>query len=341
MSLQSATLGRFWIGPQTAKESAATTYYPFKGNLIDAAPGQMTRNLGSMVGGSLLPAGSIKTAAWSGGGMTLPPPLDDYIGWLLYAFAGTASTVDNGDSTYTHYFPSGADSESVARYLTARRTIPGSSTLYEQMEDMVPVRLLWSFTPGEFAVLRSDMIGRTPTKPTSFDTTFNAKDQSSVPIACKGHFELPDETPITTATAVTLEIANLVPDLRQVLTLGSYYPLDFPVLGRAATINFSYLWENSTLYETLYYSGTAWSPIIYNSSVEVEVQSPGFITGALPYKLSFYADSVDWQCQPIALAGGDLVQLNMTGSIADSSAAGHDWYLALTNGTASYTWPTP
>ena len=240
MSLQSATLGKIWLGPQTAKGSAASTYYGWKANMVDVAPNQMTRNIGQMVGGSLVPQGSVKTAAWSGGAMVCPPPLDDYIGWLLYAFAGSVSSVDNGNSTYAHYFPSGADDTAPAKYLTARREVPATSALYEQFEDQVPYRLLLGVAAGEFATMRAEMAGRTPSEPDGSGWTYTTKDQTSVPVACKGHFELPDDTALNTVNGVTLDMTNIIPPVGQVLTVGNYYPYDFPVLGRQITLTFSW-----------------------------------------------------------------------------------------------------
>jgi len=307
--------------------------------MVDVAPDQMTQNIGQLVGGSLLPGGSVKTAAWSGGALVAPPPLDDYIGWLLYAFAGSVSTVNEGDGSYSHYFPSGADSEAPAKYLTARRQVPATSTLYEQMEDQVPYRLLFGLTPGQFATMRAEMVGREPTEPDGSGWSYDAKDESSVPIACKGSFELPQDTQLNTISGVTLDLTNVVPPLQQVLTMGNYYPYDFPVLSRQITLGFAALWESKDLYEQLYYSGGNWSPTVYSSSVEVEIQSTGVITGALPYKLVFYGQEVDWECDPIALVGGRLIAMQMRGTVTDA-ASGHDWYLKLVNGTASYTWPT-
>jgi len=340
MSLQAASLGRFWLGPQTAKGSAASTFYGFKANMINVAPSQMTRNVGNLVGGAFLPGDSIKTAAWSGGSLVMPPPLENYIGWLFYAFAGSVSSVDNGDSTYTHYFPSGADSTAPEKYLSARRSVPGAAVLYEQMIDLTVQRMLFSLTPGEFSTLRADLIGRTPSNPDGSGWSFTSEGQTSIPIACSGHFEMPDGSAVETSTAVTLDLSNVVPGLQDVLTVGSYYPFDFPVLGRALTITFSHLWESKTLYDQLYYSAGAWSPTLYSSSLDMEVESGGMITGSLPYKLKFYAPNVQWECQPLELRGGELVRMQMTGTVADYSSAGHDWYLALTNGTATYTWPS-
>lgn len=339
MSLQSATLGRFWLGPQPGLGSAAGTYYGFKANQVNVAPVQMTRNVGQLVGGSLLPGGSIKTAAWSGGAMVMPPPLDDYIGWLLYAFAGSVSSVDNADGSYSHYFPGGADSSAPAKYLTARRSVPGANTLYEQMEDQVVTRMLWSFAPGEFATLRAEMAGRTPSSPDGSGWAFDAKDETSVPIACKGSFELPSGTMVDTVSGVTLEMGNITPPPQQVLAMGSYYPIDFPVLGRQISLSFASLWEDKALYDSLFYDTGVWTPTVYSSSVEVVVQSTANISGSIPYELAFYAPEVGWECQPVGLEGGGLVAMQMTGIVTDA-ASGFDWYLKLTNGTADYSWPS-
>ena len=340
MSLQSGSLGKFWLGPQTAKGSAASTFYAFKANLVDVSPGQDYRDIGQLVGGSLLPGGSVKTAAWSSGGMVLPPPMDDYIGWLLFAFAGSVSTVDNGDSTYSHYFPQGADDTAPGKYLTARRVVPGTAALYEQMEDLVPTRLLWGLTPGEFTTLRADLIGRTPGNPDGSGWSYAAKDETSVPISCKGAFELPNGTPVETSAAVTLEMVNVVPDLREVLTMGSYYPFDFPVLARQIRVSFSHLWETKDLYVSNYYAGGAWTPDVYASSLDLYVQSPANVEGAsVPYEFRFYSPSVEWRCEPVAMAGGELIRMNMIGTVSDA-ASGVDWWMSIKNATADYTWPS-
>jgi hypothetical protein len=339
MTLQPASLGRTWLGPQAEKGTAATTFYGFKANLAGLTPQELIRNVGALVGGSLVPPGSIKTAAWSGGALIMPPALDDQIGWLLYSFAGSVSSVDNGDGTYTHYFPSGADSVAVEKLLSARRSVPGSSVLYELMIDQQVYRLLWGLTPGEPATLRAEMIGREPSNPDGAAWTFSGKSETTVPITCKGSFELPDGSPLTAATGVVLNMINVVPDVARVLVGGSYYPHSFPVINRAIGVQFSFLWENPTLYQSLYYSAGSWNPVIYSGSFNCEVQSPGFITGALPYKLEFYAQAMNWTCQPLQLRGGDLIEMGMTGTLKDSDS-GHDWYLALTNGTEEYAWPT-
>jgi len=138
---------------------------------------------------------------------------------------------------------------------------------------------------------------------------------------------------------MTIEMVNGAPDMRQVLVLGDYYPYDFPVLGRYVTFRFVHLWRNKTLYDQLYYSGTSWTPIIKSGYMDVRTQSPGNITGSTPYQLKFYAQNCQFTCTPVRLAGGELITMEVIATVAQATS-GFDWYIALQNGTASYTWPT-
>jgi hypothetical protein len=335
MTLQTSLLGRAWLGEQSAKGTAATTFYGYKANLVGLTPQQALSNIGALVGGSLIRPGSIKTAAWSAGALIMPPALDDQIGWLFKAFAGSVSSVDNADSTYTHYFPSGADDTQPNLYLTARRKVPGTSALYEQMEDMRVYRLLFGFPAANYATLRAEFVGGTFSKPDGSGWTFSAADETSVPVSSVGTFELPDSTVVSTERNTTVDITAVVPPLQQVQVGGSYFPYDFPVLERVVSIQFNYLWENPTLYNSLLYNGTDFEPVVYSSDFHVTVQSPGYITGALRYKLEFYAKAVDWTLTPIQLRGNGLIDCTLQGALKDS-ASGQDWYLAVTNGTADY-----
>jgi len=340
MALQTGTLGKFWFGPQIARETAATTFYAFRGNALDLAPGQQFRNIGPMVGGSFLPADSIKTAAFSGGGVTMPPILDDYLGWLLYAFTGSVTSNDMGDNSYEHYFPSGADSTAPTTYLTGRRQIPGGTVHYEQMEDLVISRMLFNLAGGEYVSARFDMMGRTITAPDGAAWVHTPKGYDSVPISCRGGVELPDGSSLETASAATIEVVNVIPPINRVLTVGSYYPYDYPILTRNITFSFDHLYETDTLYELLYWNGTAWQPTIYSTTFDVYVQSASDITGASdPYELKFWSANMEWTCEPLRLVGGDLILLRITGTMA-AATSGFDWYVRLKNNTEEYVWPT-
>jgi len=345
MALQSGSLGVLYVARQTAKGTAATeTYSKFRANTADYAPQQMFRNIGNLVGGSFLPAGSIKTAAFSAGAWVLPPPPDNYLGWLFHAFAGsvTSNTLSDSGNYYEHYFPSGADDTAPDKYLTLRRTIPGTANQYEQMEDVRPSRLLLTLTPGEYASLRFEGMGRTISAPDGAGWSAGAnaaESHTNVPISVSGGIEIPDGTSLGTATGVSVDIRNMPPDIRDVQVMGSYYPYDFPVLTRQITVDFTHLWETKTLYQNMYWDGTAWDTSIYSTSCDLYVNSTTYITGTTPYQINVWMDGVDWNCDAVPLTGAELIRVRFTGTAKDA-ASGYDWYLRLRNGTASYTWPT-
>jgi hypothetical protein len=347
MALQTGSAGKFWFATQATKGTAgAGTYYGMKLSSLELAPQQVYRNVGALVGGGLLPGNTIKTGVFSAGSITVPPALDDYMGWLMYAYAGEVSSVLISTGVYKHYFPSGADDTSQKRYLTLRRSVPADSIIYEQFEDMVVAGLSWTFAPQEFANLRADFIGRTPSEPNGSAWTWtNIKDQTSVPISSKGTFELPDggTALVEAPNGVTIEMVNVTPDPRRVSVIGSYYPYDFPVLARNITISFSALMASKTLYDALHYSGTAWSPAMPAQasfgSIDFKSQSPDVIpTRALPYEFGFYASNMQWTATPIRLVGGELVQVAITGVVAEDPNQTQDWYMTLQNATSAYTW---
>jgi hypothetical protein len=298
-----------------------------------------------MVGGGLLPGNTIKTGVFSAGSITLPPALDDYMGWFMYAFAGQVSSTTVTSGVYKHFFPSGADDTAQRRYLTLRRTVPADSLIYEQFEDCVVTGLTWTFAPQEFGTLRADFVGRTPSEPNGAAWTWTSiKDQTSVPISAKGVFELPDGgvANVEAPNGVTIEMVNVTPDPRRVAVVGSYYPYDFPVLARNITISFSGLLNTKTFYDALHYSGTAWTPLMPTQatfgSIDFKAQSPANIASTYPYEFGFFASNIQWTATPIRMVGGELVQLAITGVVAEDPNTTQDWYMSLQNGTSQYVW---
>lgn len=350
--MQSGTIGDFGFYPQVSKGAApsAVEYYWYQANMAAPAPNQLVRNIGPLVGGSFLVGPSTKTAAWAAGQAIVPPALEDNIGWLFYTFAGGMSTTDNTDGTYTHTFPaSGADTVAPEKYMAVRRILPedGGTKFGETMLDNKIVRLVFGCAPGEYMSLQADFLGR------SFESTRTVtgtgwtpayEDLATVPIVAKGKFELPDGTALGNATGITVEMVNVVPDLRQMLVAASYYPADWPVLTRALTVTWTALWEDADLYESVYYDSAdgSWNPVVYTTDLDMEFETPGddYGTGTdLPMKLGFFANKIEWTARPVELEGGALLGLQMTGTVIDNSA-GAEWSMTLTNEQATYTWPT-
>lgn len=300
-TLQPAKLGGFGIYPQVSlgSEPSSVDFYWFKHNMNDVGVQQVVRDLGQLVGASLLPAGQVKAGAFAGGRVTMPPALDDYIGWLFYALAGAqqATPDDNGDGTYIHYYPSkaGGDSTTPQLFLNVHKRIPtdGTYDMGENLLDMTTVRCQLAIAGGQFVSTTWEYIGVTPSRVTvtkaspeqGWDTygtgsggTYAAKGKDSVPIASKGLIELPVASSLEGAQTMTIDIANVVPGYDDVAVIASYYPHSWPVLNRVPVIAYRQLYTSRDLYETIFYAGDGtWNPAIFNSSLLVESQSPEMV----------------------------------------------------------------
>ena len=350
--MNSGSTGAFGFFPQTVKGTAATgsEFYWMEANQVALGANQLVRGLGPLVGGTLLPGKQAKTANWSGGRVVLPPILEANIGWLLYTFAGSCSSaeVPTATGTYEHKFPAnGSDTTAPQKWLTVHKITPeGTGNIGEEFIDQVVSRIVLGFTPGEYANMQLELLGRAFNKDDDVSSTGWTpayEDETAVPIVTKGHYEAPDATALTNINGVTVEMVNIMPDLREVLVVGEYSPLGFPVLGRNLTVTLNALWENHDLYESIIYDTSGdWEPLIYSTSLDLRVETPAEVWGTgtdLPMALNFYAEEIEWTAEPIALEGAGLIRMNVTGTVSNNPA-GVDWYMSIVNEETSYTWPT-
>jgi len=445
--LQTGTLGAFGVYPQVSLGTAPSSveYQWFRGNLFDIGPQQIMREIGQLVGSDLISGGQIKTGVFSGGRMVMPPALDDDFWWLLYAFAGAQDTPDdNSNGTYTHWAPSKTlgDAGPVTKVLAAHKMLPisGGTKHGEEYLDQTITRMQFGIVGGEYMTFQADLLGKRPTvtSPASgTGWTPAPKGKRSIPIAAipAGGVELPINTSLALAQAITIDMVNVTPAFRDVATVGSYDPHSCPVLHRAIVISVSVLVTGADMYQHTFFDGAGnWNPEVYNTDFKVRTQSAALVrssldteqgalsytdesgdpsitdagqdfgdydvtspgtathwievintdgsknwgylgdspsateiqvfqdsglvavgwngpgaTGKTPtsynvypnarYEFGFQAKSVDWQSPPPPLQGGELMRLDMTGTVANAES-GIDWNMWVTNKTPSYTWPT-
>lgn len=294
-TLQPAKLGGFGIYPQTGLGAEATgqDFYWFRHNMTDVGVQQIVRDLGQLVGSGLLPGGQLKTGVFSGGRVVMPPALDNYIGWLFYALAGAQETSpdDNLNGTYTHYWPdkTTGDTATPSLYLNLHKRIPtdGSYDMGENILDATVARCQLAIAGGQFVSTTWEFIGLQPKRvavtkaspETGWDMTTNpGKGKSSVPIAAKGLIQLPVATSLEGAQAMTIDLVNTVPGYEDVAVIASYYPHSWPVLGRVPVLAYRQLYHSRDLYESIFYRGDGtWNPVVFNTSVLIESQSPEYI----------------------------------------------------------------
>jgi len=342
-----ASTGVLSYGKQSAKGSAATTWYRHRATDIDFGPVQTMAAIPLEVGGTVVPTGSYKQGAYVAGGATLHPRMEGDFGWIMEGLMGSVATSAGPvTDTYDHKFEFATDNASLP-WMSVRKYVPGSSTMGEVGVDCKVASVTMTFPQNGIMQARVDWLGITPSWETNPSWTYSDgfEDYTSIPVtsqtACS--ITLPEfsasELPVT---ALTVTMTNNLTTPQQEMVIGSQHPDDFAVVSRAATIRATVKWSDPDLYRTLYTGGTggvAWSDACYYSDFKALVQSPYNIVGTTPYELVINASNVAWQIDgPVRLAGGDLLMLNLMGTVVEEDAGGDNYLDFVTrNGQVNYS----
>lgn len=343
MDLQAGKAGGWGIFPQVSEgaDPGDVDPYWFRGNLFDMAPMEQTRELGDLVGSGLLPGGLLKTGIASGGRAVMPPALDDYIWWLVYAAAGAQESspdvVETG-AIYKHYAPdkTAGDLTWPAKYLAAYRIVPSHGTdLGEILLDQTVARIQFGFAGMEIVTFQADFMGKDPYSEDAdgsgvWEKVNAAKGQLSVPIGSLpvNSFQVPVATSVEGAQAIMVDVANRIPGIRDVAQVGQYGPHSWPVLGRAVVATVRQLYTSSDLYRSMIYDAAGnWNPIVFNSSLQISGQSPNYI-GAEKIKLASGQGDVDAMVTDVAYGTSEI-------GLSDTGQDFTDWETAPP-GAAAY-----
>jgi len=299
------------------------------------------------LGGTLLAGGLYKGGYYAGGDINMVPRLDNNLGWLLWSFAGSASITGSGP--YTHIFPGMRDKVVPDKWLTFRRIIPeaGGTFFGEAYANCRVQDIILTAQPGSILNMRASVLGITSTPTSSAagagwdpDTDGGYELYTGAPIACKGHVELPDGEPLSDINSATIRLSNGGPNPQQMMVLGQYTPADIPVLSRTITVELTAFWRNATIWKNIHYGGgSTWTPELYQgySPFDISFETPGNLNGkGYGGSLGFWAaaNAITWQARPIDTRGGDIVVMQLVGTVSDV-AAGEQWKLLLNNGRST------
>lgn len=341
-----ASTGILSYGKQSAKGSAASTWYRHRATDIDFGPVQTMAAIPLEVGGTVVPTGSYKQGAYVAGGATLHPRMEGDFGWIMEGLMGAVSTsAGPAADSYDHKFQFASDVGSLP-WMSVRKYVPGSASMGEIGTDCKVASVTMTFPQNGIMQARVDWIGRTPSWETAPSWTYSDgfEDYSSIPVtsqtACS--IKLPEfsasELPVT---ALTVTMTNNLTTPQQEMVIGSQHPDDFAVVSRAATIRATVKWSDPDLYRTIYTGGTggvAWSDACYYSDFEALVQSPYNVVGTTPYELVINASNVAWQIDgPVRLAGGDLLMLNLMGTVVEQDSGDNYLDFVMRNGQVNYS----
>ncbi len=257
---------------------------------------------------------------------------------------------------YEHFFTYGASQE-VIDWATIRKVVPGDTYLYTQALDCKLAMMRFIIPQAGPVASRIDAVGRVPTFPDGSAWSYDAMDDpDAFPIAnAPGYFQFSQDGSVNAlgVTGMVFEIVNLLTTPQEEMTVGSNYPDDFGVRGRAVTARFVYRWKNPELclqIMTGAVDGTAWTADVFTTDLEAAVTTPGVMGDDQEegWQLKFVAPKVEFrQNGPVRLVGNQTIAIEYIGSVLTPEGSGSPAWsgdgeyfaVALRNEVASYVWP--
>jgi hypothetical protein len=266
-----------------------------------------------------------------------------------------------------HFFSYGADQE-VIDWMTIRKVVPGDTDYFCEVLDCKLAMARFIVPQAGPVAARIDAVGRVPSFPEDVQATWDSEadaddDPDQFPIAnATGFFKITDKEGNIDSLGVTgmiFEIVNLLTTPQEEMTVGSNYPDDFGVRGRAVTCRFVYRWKDPELCRQIMTGAsagsTAWTAEVFTTDVEAEVSVPGKAdSGGLalltdePLVMRFSAPKVEFrQNGPLRLVGNQTIAVEFIGSVLTSEGSGNqyeggdgDYFVVeLQNQVLSYAWP--
>jgi hypothetical protein len=258
---------------------------------------------------------------------------------------------------YEHFFTYGATQETID-WATIRKVVPGDTYLYTQALDCKLAMMRFIIPQAGPVAARIDAVGRVPTFPDGSAWAYDAMDDpDAFPVAnAPGYFRFTQDAAVNElgVTGMVFEIVNLLTTPQEEMTVGSNYPDDFGVRGRAVTARFVYRWKNPELclqIMTGAIDGTAWTAQVFTTDLEAAVTTPGVMGDdqESPYQIKFVAPKVEFrQNGPVRLVGNQTIAIEYIGSVLTPEGSGSPAWsgdgeyfaAALRNEVSAYVWPS-
>ena len=273
---------------------------------------------------------------------------------------------DDAAAAYGHKFSMNQANAQTAPWYQIRVVVPHPTLGQELGLEMLDNRLSSlriNFPQNGLVTARPDFTGREPRMVDGCYLPANgywnsscpglgwqvAEDYQSVPVSCvlEGGITIPGGTlfssgldPVEVSfTNFSVTYGNNTTTPQQEMIVGQYFPEDFVMLSRAVTYQGTVKWRDSYLYQKLFKltvgTGKVWSPVVFTSPLFCKAVSPNNMSATLASQWAYYmyAKRVVWAIdRPPVLAGGEIVTVQVTGTVIDNGGT-YGWGI-LVNGYA-------
>lgn len=114
-----------------------------------------------------------------------------------------------------------------------------------------------------------------------------------------------------------IQIANITISPQDGMGIGAYYPEDWTILSRGASVRLAYKWKDEALYNTIVYAGDgasfgAWAPQLKYSDVCVQMKAASNApVGGCPYELDFFIPNAALNMSAPTLLSGKFITTEM------------------------------
>lgn len=321
--------GSFGIGLQEVKGTSATSFAYIPALNIGLQPEQRAQALPPEVGGGLWSLGSYKTGVIVTGDATFNARANS-IGWLLRAFAGTATSAADGESgLYNHMIQPVPTDESSVPWCTVTKNI--SDVWTERYTDVRVDTLRLDIPAQGLVTVAASFVGCEPDTVANPTETY---DTSPTLVTCTGYVQIgPSRSKKVTRFA--MDFSNGLS--RDEAIVGSYFLDDVTVMSRTCQVSVDTFLTTADWYNQVYNNGgSTWDPTIYSASLDIEIEGGVAQTGGTKNaKMRIFVPQVDYLTFPIAMAGGDLIRVTMTASLSLNGTDPAFW-ISLLNNQANY-----
>lgn len=307
----SSVKGSFGIGLQTTKGTAAASINYLQATAVNIQPDQGSAALGPEVGGAMWSRESYKTGVAVFGDVSFVPRANT-LGWLLRAFAGTA-TAAGSEGVYNHTFKEATDVSSIP-YCTLVKNV--SDVWAEQYKDCRVDSLRLDLAAAGVMTAAMGFVGITPSEVAVPSETW---DDSPIFECNTGQVAFAGAT-TNKVTRLSLDFANNL--TRDERVVGSYYLNDMTLIRRACRITCDTFLTDATWYRDIYNNGTsAWDPTIKSVELDAYVDSAKHFTGTTHARFRVVIPNMDYLVMPVALVGNDVIRCTMTAELTLSGSS--------------------
>lgn len=313
----------------------------------DIDPQEMVDPIPQEIDGGLFVSGTYKSGQFAAGRLVMIPRLEDSVGALLYAAAGSYVTgvgsIASGSGTYLHTFGVGSADNSMMPWLAFQRNIPGpasdgSDSMSEYFVDCRVATAQLTFPASGPLAVELGVIGRKAQFVNGQEAhTQTSESVDNLALSCKGAvLGLADfaSAPKVTSAQIVIQNNLSTPDIEMII--GSYHPDDMVPITRACVVNLVVKWEDSALYKKMMWNSTAangtFSTVIQESDLEIKAKN-----GAGTRYVGWYSPKVRYAVtSPRLTPRPGILMMQISGVVIQTDTGTSPWEFRLQNSLANY-----